>query len=97
MYLTAEEHRIFAQLPADRLGKTRHSIPPYGVDTFVGVLQGLTLAEVEFSTDAEMSDFKPAKSIVAEVTYDQRFTGGHLASARRGDMTSALAEYGITL
>lgn len=97
MYLTAAEHRAFARLPAAFLSKTRHTVPPLGVDVFEGALDGLILAEAEFPSDKAMADFTPPPAAVAEVTHDQRFTGGHLAIAARSDIATALSQYGITM
>ena len=97
MYLTAEEHRAFARLPAALLNKTRLSVPPLGVDLFEGALDGLILAETEFPSDEAIADFTPPPTVVAEVTNDQRFTGGQLAIATRSDIATALSQYGITM
>lgn len=76
MYLTADEHALLTQLPADVLTKRRHLVPPYAFDLFDGALAGLVLAETE-DVDAP----PPEASIVADVTDDVRFTGGMLAMA----------------
>ena len=41
MYLTEEEYCVLARLSAKTLSKTRHSVPPFGVDVFEGTLRGL--------------------------------------------------------
>ncbi len=97
IYLTAEEYRVFARLPATPLRKLRHSVPPLGVDLFEGELDGLVLAEVEFPSDDALADFTPPPIAVAEVTEDERFTGGHLITATRAEIAVALAEYGIAI
>jgi CYTH domain-containing protein len=84
MYLNSEDYEAFVALPAAVLCKTRHSVPSLGVDVFTGGLDGLYLAEVEFSSDAEMAEFSPAPFVIAEVTHDQRFTGGHLGDGQPG-------------
>lgn len=96
-YLTEAEYDVFALLPAAVLTKTRLSIPPLGIDVFDGPLQGLVLAEVEFTTDADMYAFEPPSDIVAEVTDDPHFTGGRLVKARQADLISWLDDYGIKL
>src|SRR4051812_48788055 len=40
-YLSEAEYEMLATLPATALTKTRHSIPPFGVDVFRGELEGL--------------------------------------------------------
>jgi len=81
--------------PAAELTKTRLSFPPYVVDVFGPPRHGLVLAEVELGTDAELAACPPPPGAVAEVTSDDRFTGGRLAVARRAELLSWLAEYGV--
>ncbi|MFF7656437.1 hypothetical protein ACFZCY_42580 [Streptomyces sp. NPDC007983] len=94
-YLSPAEYDLLASLPAVVLSKTRFSVPPLGVDVFDGPLQGLVLAEAEFTTDEEAQSFVPPPECVAEVTDDIRFTGGRLVEASRQDVLGWLAEYGI--
>jgi hypothetical protein len=96
MYLTAAEHAALAGLPAATLRKTRLSMPPLGIDVFEGALAGLVLAEAEFTDDEAMARFAPPPFAVADVTTDQRFTGGQLAVCTRPQIASALADYGIS-
>jgi len=97
IYLTEEEHQALAVLPAAVLHKTRHSFPPFRIDIFDDHLNGLFLAEAEFPNDEEMAEFSPASFVIAEVTGDQRFTGGHLVTSTRHDLAEALADYGLSL
>lgn len=94
-YLSRAEHDLLATLPAAVLTKTRHSIPPLGVDVFDPPLHGLVLAEAEFVTDREAQTFAPPEHAIAEVTDDPRFTGGRLARASRSELLSWLGDYGI--
>lgn len=94
-YLSPPEYEVLASLPAALLSKTRYSVPPLGVDVFDGRLQGLVLAEAEFTTDEEAHSFDPPAECVAEVTDDTRFTGGHLVRTSRQELLGWLAEYGI--
>jgi CYTH domain-containing protein len=94
-YLSPAEYDVLASLPATLLSKTRFSVPPLGVDVFDGRLQGLVLAEAEFTTDEEAQAFVPPSECVAEVTDDARFTGGRLVQASRQELLGWLAEYGI--
>ncbi|MCM3886764.1 hypothetical protein [Frankia sp. R82] len=96
-YLSRTEYDLLAALPARTLVKTRHSIPPFGIDVFAAALHGLVLAEVEFETDDAMLAFRPPSYVVAEVTEDRRFTGGTFATASREQLTSWLAEFGIDI
>ena len=96
-YLSAAEYDLLAGLPARVLAKTRLSVPPWGIDIFDPPLDGLILAEAEFTTDEEAQAFVPPEPTSTEVTDDARFTGGNLAQTRRPDLLAWLAEYGITL
>lgn len=94
-YLSKAEYDLLAELPGTMLIKTRYSIPPFGIDVFAPPLHGLVLAEVEFDTDEAMLAFRPPSYVIAEVTEDQRFTGGRLATASREQLRSWLADCGI--
>jgi CYTH domain-containing protein len=96
-YLSAAEYDLLASLPAAVLSKTRLSVPPLSVDVFEPPLHGLVMADVEFGADEEALSFLPPPAAVAEVTDDSRFTGGSLVSARRDDVLTWLADYGIAL
>jgi CYTH domain-containing protein len=97
IHLTEGEFHVLTQLPARKLTKTRFSVPPFGIDVFDGTLQGLILAEAEFDS-AETAEAFPVPSFVAaEVSADERFTGGQLVRASRQDMQSWLSEYGLVL
>ena len=96
-YLSAAEHDVLAQLKGDRIYKVRYSVPPLGIDVFLGELHGLVLAEAEFDSDEAIAEFPTPKDAVAEVTGDQRFTGGHLAVTSKAELAEQLAEFGIEL
>lgn len=89
------EYELLASLPAAQLSKARFSVPPLGVDVFDGRLQGLVLAEAEFTTDEEARSFVPPAECVVEVTNDARFTGGRLVQTSRQELLGWLAEHGI--
>jgi CYTH domain-containing protein len=93
LYLSAAEYGTLGQLPGRVLTKRRYRIPPFSVDVFEGALAGLILAEIEFDSDQAMSAFAPPRWSLAEVTADQRFTGGRLVSASADELRSWLAEY----
>ena len=97
MYLSEAEFHVFEQLPAHTLSKTRHSVPPFGIDVFHGELEGLLLAEAEFDSAAAADALILPAFIFKEVSDDDRFTGGHLVRASRQDIETALLEYGINL
>jgi CYTH domain-containing protein len=96
MYLTRDEFCV-AQLSAKKLSKARYSVPPFGVDVFEGTLEGLLLGEAEFDSAASADALTIPSFVVAEVSGDNRFTGGRLVPAPRGDPQAWLLEYGITL
>jgi len=95
MYVTQDEFSVLAQLPARTLTKTRYSVPPFGIDVFDGPLEGLILAEVEFDSADAAEAFAMPSFAMAEVTTDERFTGGQLARATREDIKSWVSEYGV--
>lgn len=97
MYLCESEHAAFARLPAAALRKSRLSIAPYAVDVFHGELEGLHLAEAEFTTVEDAAALVPADFCHAEVTADRRFTGGELARASGEQVRAWAREYGVEL
>jgi CYTH domain-containing protein len=97
MYLTADEFRVLMQLPASKLCKTRHSVPPFGIDVFEGGWHGLLLAEAEFDSAEDADSLVLPPFIFREVSDDIRSTGGRLARASREEVRAWLSEYGIAL
>ena len=97
IYLTEMEFCRFTRLPSKLLQKTRHSVPPFGIDVFEGVLEGLVFAEAEFDSEAEASNLTIAPFLGPEVSDDDRFSGVRLASAARLELEQWLAEYGVEL
>ena len=95
MYLDAAEYAALSRLPAATLHKARLSIPPLGVDVFEGPLRGLVLAEAEFDDDVSMSDFAAPPGAIAEVTGDQRLSGGRLAMTTASQLAAVLREYDV--
>lgn len=89
-YLSEAEYELLATLPATVLTKTRHSIPPYGVDVFRGELDGLFLAEIEFETEQEFRAFPTPDFALRDVTDDIRFTGGRLIATDAAALRSLL-------
>ncbi len=96
-YLSEAEYELLARLPCRPLKKTRYSVPPFGVDVFDPPLDGLVLAEAEPATADEADALAPPAGAVADVTTDERFTGGRLVRATREELRSWLAGYGIEL
>lgn len=97
MYLTQDEFQVLAQLPAKKLTKTRFSVPPFGIDVFDGLLQGLILAEAEFDSVVAAEAMAVPSFAAEEVSADPRFTGGQLVRASRQDVQIWLSDYGVAL
>jgi CYTH domain-containing protein len=97
MYLDRDTHERLTQLSAKILAKVRYSVPPFGIDVFEGVLEGLILAEAEFDS-AEAADALTIPDFIAhEVSNDARFTGGLLVRASRRNIEIWLSDYGLRL
>lgn len=97
IYLTHREFELFSQLEGVRLHKTRWhwqvGDDVLSVDQCSGRLRGLILAEVERGPDDPY--LAPPPLAVADVTNDDRFSGGHLAqlsSSRSADLLVYVAE-----
>lgn len=97
MYLNRETHERLAELLAKTLTKVRYSVPPFGVDVFEGVLEGLILAEAEFDSAADADGLTIPDFVSHEVSRDPRFSGGALACASRQEVETWLAEYAVKL
>jgi len=95
IYVSRAEYEVLSTLPGDRLRKTRYSLPPMGFDVFEGPLSGLFLGEMEFTSDEEMAAFRPPDGTVAEVTFDDRFTGGVLVRMTREELQQLLTATGV--
>lgn len=93
MYLTEHEFELLGQLGGVPLSKTRWHWPTGGhslsVDQFEGSLNGLILAEVELRAHDALL---PAMGLaVADVTAEDRFSGGGLAQLSLDDAAALLA------
>lgn len=100
LYLDHAEATALLALPADTLAKTRTWQPwqalSVAVDVFAGPLTGLVLAEVDLGEADLLPAAGPPLAWLAEVTDDERFTGGHLARASATDLTALLRESGAS-
>jgi hypothetical protein len=93
-YLSRAEYDVLAALPAHELRKTRRRASAgraLSVDEFHDELEGLVLAEVDLEL-SEPADgpFRPPDYCLAEVTADERFTGGQLAVTDRATLLGLL-------
>ena len=65
------------------LEKTRYYVPlgklTAEIDIYVGSLEGLMVAEVEFSTPEEAEGFVPPEFFGEEITYDKKYRNKNLA------------------
>jgi CYTH domain-containing protein len=95
LYLSPAEYDVLATLPGTELAKTRLFFPPYSFDVFGPPRCGLVLAEVELGSDADLAACPPPPGSVAEVTNDDRFTGGRLAVTPRAELLGWLAGFGL--
>lgn len=78
LYLSEDEYRMLVALPGNDLIKTRSLCQGFAVDVFHGPLEGLVLAEREVEdlhAELDLPDW-----ICCEVTHDDTFSGGALAS-----------------
>lgn len=94
MYLTQREYDTIARLGGAELRKTRWRMLVEGrrgaVDRFEGRLEGLVLVEVELDPDEPRLP-RPAFA-GADVTDDDRFSGGYLAHAAADEVERLLRE-----
>ena len=93
MYLSEHEFDLLGQLEGPSLRKTRWRWPIGGhtlsVDRFEGRLEGLILAEVELGEDEPLL---PAHGLaLADVTAEDRFSGGRLAHLTTEEAAALLA------
>ena len=90
LYLTEGELALLSTLPGDRLRKRRrswlHGGQTWAVDEHEGRWSGLVLAELEADEAVEVSP-----PLLANVTRDERFTGGSLAAADDAAVAETLA------
>lgn len=98
MYVTRDEYEALSTLPNRILEKTRRLFPVgglvFGIDDFHGPLTGLKIFEVDLGADGSLPDLIDIE-LGAEVTDDERFTGGALASTTHEVLNQMLVEYGV--
>lgn len=100
-YLSEAEYVfLVATLPSHRLEKRRLTLlhegtMPIAIDQFQGQLAGLVLAEIDFGPNGDPSSFTMPSFALAEVTDDERFTGGHFALMTDLQVRALLDEFNI--
>ena len=96
LYLSEAEFDILSTLPATTLEKTRRLLTidglAVGIAEFGGQLSGLLLVEVDLGAEGALPFSIPRMS-AAEVTDDERFTGGALANTSSEELIGLLSEY----
>ena len=92
LYLDEAEAEALAALPARWLTKDRYDWPEArcSVDVFTGELARLVLAEAQCADRAAFEAVLPPPGAVAEVTHDERFSGGQLARTSAGALAELL-------
>ena len=97
LYLDEGEWGLLAALPSHELRKERRRLRVDGhgvaVDVFSDACAGLVMVEIDGAPDLSPGDVGLAA--VAEVTLDERFTGGVLAGLPREGLLALLAEHGV--
>jgi adenylate cyclase len=72
-----------------RLRKRRHALPnddlTIEIDVYAGDLDGLVVAEIEFSSEEDARAFDPPDWLGEEVTWDRRYLNETLATEGRPD------------
>lgn len=100
LYLDDAEWALLCALEAHVLSKERRRMVVDGVDlaldVFGGDCAGLVLAEIDRGDDVD-TGLPEGLGAVAEVTADERFTGGRLAEGSRQELLAAVEEYGLKL
>lgn len=94
IYLSTQEYERLLTLPAAVIRKMRYSFDlgqhPYVVDVFEDRLRGLVLSEEEIGEQTGHG-LPQLPGLVAEVTADDRFSGGALAHAGNESIRTMLA------
>jgi CYTH domain-containing protein len=97
MYLSEGEYDVLTPLGGAEIRKTRWRWAggerTLAVDEFGGPLTGLVLAEVELGPDERR--LGPPPLSVADVTDDDRFSGGNLSGTTKTELGHLLAEVGV--
>jgi len=85
LYLDEDEYEALVGLPAAVLEKDRYPWRAFGgsVDVFTETLAGLVLAEIDCPDLETFAAVVPPPGTSADVTHDDRFSGGALAAIDR--------------
>jgi CYTH domain-containing protein len=94
LYLDEAEWRVLGAMDGRPLQKDRHRLlhegPTVSIDVFGGPLAGLVLAEVDLGGRDDAPDLwarlvEAGLDVIAEVTDDERYTGGELSASGAPD------------
>src|ERR1051325_7536515 len=89
-YLNAPEAEVLSVFDANEIRKNRYPFEfdgrKFSVDTFLGDLFGLVLAEVSFETDEELANYPKPPFALIDVTNDPLFSGGRLCEMTFSDL-----------
>jgi CYTH domain-containing protein len=101
IYLTKSEYGLLSSLPSHQILKTRLRFEVgkinMWIDQFHGPLAGLVIGEVDFGSSGDPASFPVPPAVTLEITDDERFTGGVLATTSRTDLLKTCNELGVTL
>lgn len=95
--LTEHEFKALAQAPGKRVAKQRYYYPYQGrtaeIDIFLDDLQGLVLADFEFTDRDDQLAFTMPDFCLADVTQEEAIAGGTLAGKTFAQVAPALQKY----
>lgn len=95
--LAPDEFKVFAELAASEIKKTRYYCasfgPVFSIDVFKGGLEGLILAETEAESLDELMRTKPPPFVQCEVTEDTFFDGGNLCRVSGKELSLTLQKF----
>lgn len=88
--ITKSEYDSLVQVPGFYIGKTRYFYPNGNfiveINVYMGALEGLIIAEVEFESVEEMYSYQKPKFLGAEVTQMNEFATGSLMHKKFEDL-----------
>ncbi len=95
--LTEAEFRELSTLKGKRVNKTRfyykENEVTYEIDVFRGALSGLILADVEFNSIKEKSDFVMPSWCLIDVTQEEFIAGGMICGKSYSDISDNLKKF----
>ncbi len=98
-YLDAQEAEALSIFEANEIRKNRYPYTwegqKFSIDMFLGDLFGLVLAEISFQTDFDFEDFKQPPFALADVTFNELFSGGKLCQLTFADIANEIKKGGL--